>query len=231
MIATLVIETSLATYTFWRYKLESMTKLAITTLICLASFQLAEYFVCTGYGTDAERWSRLGFIMITALPPLAVHMMHKIADKPVGKLVYGSYGVMATFMVFFLTYHAAFIGHQCAGNYVIFQLGNQVGGAYSVYYYSILALGIGLGTKWINDFNKEAKKHKHQLQALKGLISGYLVFLIPAAVFNTLIPASRQAIPSVMCGFAVLYALILTLYIVPRMVKQKAVESDYLKKI
>lgn|SRR5487761_1249312 len=225
MLATLTIEGFLTVYTVWRYKMNDLTRLATLMLVGLASFQLAEYYVCTGYGLRAEEWSRLGFIMITALPPLGLHIMHQLADKPARKLVYGSYGVMAGFMAFFMTYRSAFIGHQCTGNYVIFQMGPSVGGAYMIYYYLLLATGIGLGIKWANEFQEVGQKARKKLESARGLIVGYLVFLVPTAIANTISPASRRAIPSVMCGFAVLFALILTLYILPRSGEAKAAES------
>ena len=43
MLATLTIEIILAIYTFWKYKLNAVTKIVIMLLICLALFQWAEY--------------------------------------------------------------------------------------------------------------------------------------------------------------------------------------------
>ena len=48
MLATLAIEITLAIYTFWRYKLNAVTRIAMALLICLALFQWAEYNVCEG---------------------------------------------------------------------------------------------------------------------------------------------------------------------------------------
>ena len=48
MLATLTIEIILAIYTFWKYKLNAVTKIVIMLLICLALFQWAEYNVCEG---------------------------------------------------------------------------------------------------------------------------------------------------------------------------------------
>ena len=47
---------------------------------------------------------------------------------------------------------------------------------------------------------------------------GYLVFLLPTAVTNTVQPSTISALPSIMCGFAVFYALILVFGILPRLV-------------
>src|SRR6185312_258892 len=60
MIATMVIETILAVYTVWRYKMSDMVRLAAITLLGLATFQLAEFFVCTGSIGHTIEWSRFG---------------------------------------------------------------------------------------------------------------------------------------------------------------------------
>ena len=221
MVATMVIEVSLAIYTVWRYKMDLFTRLATVMLVCLATFQLAEYFVCTGLGSMAEPWSRVGFVAITALPPLGLHMMHVLAGKPQRRLVYGSYAFMTAFMAFFLFSPGTFTGHQCTGNYVIFQFTANVTGVYSVYYFAWLLAGIGLGFRWANELKEKGKTAVKQLQTVQALVLGYLVFLVPSALAMTVNPNVRRGIPSVMCGFAVLLALILTLYILPRAAQSK----------
>ncbi len=227
MLATLVTETFLALYTVWRYKMTTLTRLAVTTLVALAIFQLSEYFVCTGYGMKAEQWSRVGFVAITVLPALGLHILHQLANKPIGRLIIGAYGSMTIFIVAFLAYSAAFIGHQCTGNYVIFQIGaDQLGGAYYVYYFGWLFTAITLGVHWANQLQDKGKAARKQLEAVKGLVAGYLVFLVPVAVANIVNPMSRQGIPSIMCGFAVIFALILTLYVLPRAAQQKQEDEE-----
>lgn len=217
MIATMITEVGLAVYALWRYRMSALIRLALVTLICLATFQLAEYYVCTGIGSMAVPWSRVGFVAITALPPLGVHIMHVLAGKPGRRLVRAAYATMALFMVFFLATPGIFTGHKCTGNYVIFQFTPDVTGAYSVFYFGWLAAGIGLGAKWANELKApQGQRAKRQLQTVRALIIGYLVFLVPSALSMTIRPGARRAIPSVLCGFAVLYALILALYIMPR---------------
>lgn len=221
MLATLTIETSLAIYTFWRYKLTEMTRLTVTMLLMLATFQLAEYHVCTGPGSGAIPWSRLGFVAITTLPAIGLHIMHLLAGKPVGRLVYSVYGVMAGFIGFFLIAPTVFTGHQCTGNYVIFQFSARVTGTYSVYYFGLLLLSLVLGFRWANELRLKGKTAVDHLQAVRGLIVGYLIFLVPTALAMTFRPQTSHGIPSVMCGFAVLLSLILTLYIMPRAAEAK----------
>jgi hypothetical protein len=212
----MAIEISLAAYTLWRYKMTVLGRLVVSMLSALAIFQLAEYFVCTGYGLHAEQWSRLGFVMISTLPPLGLHMLHVLADKPKRTAVKLSYITLAGFVGFFLTYHAAFIGHQCTGNYVIFQMGPRVGGTYAVFYYGWLSTAIILGARWADELMKQGVKARKKLEVVRALIVGYLIFLVPTALANSVKPETRAGIPSIMCGFAVLLTLILVLYVMPR---------------
>jgi hypothetical protein len=221
MLATLITEIVLAIYTVWRYKMTVVTRLITSMFVCLAAFQLAEYFVCTGYGLRAEQWSRLGFVMITILPPLGLHLAHVLAGKPRRRLVAASYATMVAYIGVFMFYHAAFNGHQCTGNYVIFQIGARLGGFYYLYYFSWLAAGIGLSAYWANQLMEKGQAFKKQLESVRGLIVGYLVFLIPVALANTIKPQTRRGIPSIMCGFAVILAFILAAYILPRVSELK----------
>jgi hypothetical protein len=221
MLATLTIESVLAIYTVWRYKMSTVTRLITGSLVMLGTFQLAEYFVCTGYGLHAEQWSRRGCVAITTLPPLGLHILHELADKPSRRLVPAAYATMAGFIVFFLSYHSAFIGHQCTGNYVIFQLGERVGGAYTIYYFGWLLTSLVLGWRWANQFMEKGKAVRTKLETVRALMIGYLVFLVPTALALTFQPSTRRGIPSIMCGFAVLFALILSFYVLPRAAEQK----------
>lgn len=218
----MTVEATLVVYTLLRYKLNDLGRLIALTLAMLGTFQLAEYFVCTGYGVTAENWSRLGFAAITTLPPLGLHIMHHLAGKTGRRLVFASYATMAGFIAFFLTYNTAFIGHQCTGNYVIFQIGYKMGGLYGLYYYGLLATALVLGWRWAQQLQeKHGDKVRRQIESVKAMMVGYLVFLVPTALANTVKPETRAGIPSIMCGFAVLFALILALYIAPRQLVHK----------
>lgn len=219
MVATLIIETCLAAYTLWRYKLTPITRLIVVSLLALATFQLCEYHVCTGYGSSAVHWSRAGYVAITLLPPLGLHMLYVLAGKPGRKLVAFAYATMAAFVVYFLTYDAAFIGYQCTGNYVIFQIGARPALAYGAYYYGWLLAAIVLGVRWV--LQAKGKVAVKQVKTIEALIIGYLVFLLPTAIVNSVKPETRRGIPSIMCGFAVLFALILVLYILPKVGTQR----------
>lgn len=222
MLATFIIEMVLAVYTVWRYKMNTLGRLVTVSLVALAIFQLCEYHVCGGWGVRASEWSRAGYVAITLLPPLGLHILHVIAGKSRRRLVVAAYFSMTAFIAYFTLNPSAFQGYQCTGNYVIFQIGLNGARAYGLYYYGWLVTAIGLGIKWVRQLVRRDGEQSHvRLHAVRALIIGYLVFLVPTALANSVKPETRRGIPSIMCGFAVLFALILTLYILPRLGKRR----------
>ena len=214
MIATFLIEISLALYAFFRYKMSELMYVILLLLTMLGIFQLSEYFVCT---SSSETWSRLGYVAITTLPALGIHLFYLLSDNKNRKIVYASYLIMILFSVYFLAANDVFQGYVCTGNYVIFQLNHMAGLIYQTYYFGLMFLSIALSVFWLN----KHKRSKNKKKLIQALIVGYLVFLVPTAVVNAFLPDTRSGIPSVMCGFAVIFALILALYITPRTLKKK----------
>ena len=210
MIATCVIELVLAVYALVRYKMTPAVRLAATMLGLLAIFQLAEYNVCGHSNLRALVWSRLGYVAITLLPPLALHLVHIIAKQKSRLLVYLAYGMGLGFAIIFGLSSRAFASHICAGNYAIFQLIRPLGGLYFAYYYTWLLVGIAASLI----FSIGAARRVSEALVLQ--VFGYLSFLLPTGIVNALDPRTIAGIPSVMCGFAVIYALILAFGIMPR---------------
>ena len=58
----------------------TLTRLTAATLALLALFQLCEFHVCRS-GWIAGTWSRIGFIAITMLPPLGIHIIQNISKR------------------------------------------------------------------------------------------------------------------------------------------------------
>jgi len=222
MVATLIFETAAAIYMVWRYRMSVLARLIVTALVALAVFQLSEYYVCTGIAGHGVAWSRLGYVAISTLPPLGLHILHVLGGKKQRVLVATAYASMAGFIAYFLTYHNAFVGYQCTGNYVIFQIGFWPAIAYGVYYYGWLFTALAIGLHWLKDMKQHSKKVLAQAQAIRGLLIGYLVFLLPTAIANSVSPATRRGIPSIMCGFAVLFACMLAAYIAPRQLRKRS---------
>ncbi len=207
MLLTMIIEVTMFFYVIYRYKLNSVTRIIAAILILLAIFQLAEFNVCGGY--KSELFMHIGFVAITLLPALGLHLIYKIAKKTNNWSIYSTYLVSFIFAITLGFQNTAFLSRVCGGNYSIFTLANKVGGFYFAYYYLLLILGIGLCLYFARSSSKKIKKALY-LQAF-----GYLSFLLPTGIVNTINPKTINGIPSIMCGFAVIYALILVFAITP----------------
>ncbi len=209
MVATFVIELFLAAYTVFRYKMTTVVRLTTAILILLATFQLAEFNVCGRTDSLALMWSRIGYVAITLLPPLALHLVLTIKGKNPRWLLMIAYGSSLAFATFIGLGAKTFAGHVCAGNYAIFQLAHPLGGMYFTYYYAWLLFGIGLSLYFAISANQKVR------EALILQVFGYLSFLLPTGIVNAVDPKTINAIPSVMCGFAIIYAIILAFGILP----------------
>ena len=208
MLATFFIEFALAFYTIWRYKMTPLTRLATAFLAALGTFQLAEYMICGGLGLDHVGWVQLGYAAITLLPALGLHMTTVIAKKSAKPLLAAAYATTAAYVIYFVVVGPSIITHQCAPNYAIFNLSGHGYLYYGTFYYGWLFVTVGLAALW-------ARQQPSRALALRWMAIGYSVFIIPTTLANMVDPATISAIPSIMCGFAVICAIILAWRVLP----------------
>lgn len=209
MVATFLIEMTLAFYVVWRYKMSELTRLVTLLLVSLATFQLAEYFVCGGLGMNGQMWSRVGYVAITLLPPLGLHVTQVIAKKPVNRLTVLAYATSFLWIGLFALSQQAFSGYQCGGNYVIFQLTPPLGGLYFIHYYLWLFITMYLATGYAKKASVRVRK------ALQAQVMSYAAFIVPTSLIRLVWPDTAQGMPSIMCGFAVIFAITMAVAIMP----------------
>jgi hypothetical protein len=209
MVASFVIEILLAIYVFVRHRITRFGKVAGLVLLLLATFQLAEYRICDVGGASELLWSRIGFVAITLLPLAGLYLVSLVSHKQhFLKLGY----VSATALVlYFLFVPKAITGAICGGNYVLFNTSSDLFRLYGFYYLGFLLLGIWESIEHVASLKRQAGARS----ALQWLIVGYLSFMGPMGVLYLSVPATRNAAASIMCGFAVLLAVILTFKVVP----------------
>lgn len=214
MIATFVIEIGLALYALFRYKRSLLVGLSVALFVFLAIFQLAEYFVCGGAGQSAMMWSRIGYAAITMLPPLGVHIAYVIGGEKKRPQIWALYMLAAAFIVYFIFAGNAFVSNYCTGNYVIFQMQHWAVTAYTWYYYGLLLLTVAISLIFAY---RQPKKRK----TLYWFVGGYAAFILPTATVNVINPDTISGIPSIMCGFAVLLAVIFSVKVLPTAAKKR----------
>lgn len=207
MIVTFIVEMLLAGYTFLKARNSKFGRGAIYTLVFLAFFQLSEYQICAG--ANSFLWSRIGLFSITLLPVLGIYMVSLINKKT--WLLYLGYILSFGFITYFLLVPKAIESASCGGNYVIFSGPQSLFKFYGFYYFGFLLLAMWESFQRI----KEDKKNDILRKVLFWFIVGYLSFILPLTLVYVFIASTRAAVASVMCGFAVIFAIILALKIVP----------------
>lgn len=206
MIITFIIEMILAIYTFVKSIKHKSDFGIVMVLVFLAMFQLSEYQICDG--SDLLLWARIGLFAITFLPVLGVYLISRLRKEM--KLIKVSFFIAIAFVAFFILVPTSIKEVTCGGNYIIFDMEKGIYSLYGYYYFGFLLLGIWQASKGIKSDNKKKVK-----EALGWFIVGYLSFILPLTLVYIFIPITRVAVESIMCGFAVIFAFILTFKIAP----------------
>jgi hypothetical protein len=212
MVLTFVVEMTLTAYTYLRFKAKEYVVITVALLCCLAIFQVAEFHICVISSTP--NWARLGYVAITLLPPLGIHLVTLVNRNSALRLV--CYLVAFVMIALFFMDPIAVHGAICQGNYVILSVHAPVDFYFKWYYTIFLLVGIAEAMRCIYVTPEKARRKRAvRRNLLTGLIAGYLIFILPTGIAYLVNSEVMMAIPSVMCGFAVLMALIIVFYVLP----------------
>lgn len=222
MLLTFLFETFAAGFVLFKYKTSEISRLIIYILLALAGFQLAEFMVCGGFGWDGVRWARFGYASITLLPPLGLHLAYKIAGVKANWLVYWAYITCAVFMLYYSFAVSTVEAGVCRANYSVFNTPSPWGNIFGIYYYGWLLVGLYFAIQKSAFLkNSKSKVDKTKGSALQWLALGYMSFMLPTTFVNIVDPSTIEGIPSIMCGFAVILAMILLGFVAPRALESK----------
>lgn len=244
MLITFIFESFSAAFAIFKYKPSRIRTLIILLLMSLAGFQAAEFMVCGTEHFSGMDWARFGYLAITLLPPLGLHLAHEISGKKAGILVKTSYLTCVLFSIYFVfVSRSVFTGENtCRANYSVFNTPNGVATLlYTLYYYGWLFIAVFFCWSQISKMSREnnrgilrifisrSKKlneiinseNLRKILALKWLICGYIAFILPTTIVNIINPSTIEGIPSIMCGFAVLMAIVLIGFVAPRTLELK----------
>jgi hypothetical protein len=207
MLATMAIEGILAIYVLLRYRRGAFAKIAAVLLALLGIFQLSEFQVCSNQ--NPLFWSHFGLAAITLLPIVGLQLISYVTQKR-RFLVIGC-AIAAALVLVFLFVPQSITGSLCGGNYVVFNGPTGLYQFYGAYYFAFLIFAI-----WQLLETMREKKGTIIRQVLRWFIIGYLSFMAPMGVIYALYAPARVAVTSIMCGFAVILALIVAFQIVPK---------------
>jgi len=166
-------------------------------------------------------WSRIGFFAITLLPVVGLYTISQVSRK--NHFLKLGYVLAILYLIYFIFVPKSIAGAICGGNYIIFDAPQMIYRLYGFYYFGFLILGIWSALEGIILEERPTREKS----ILEWFIAGYASFMVPMALVYIVFPVTRQAITSIMCGFAIIFAFILAFKITP---KYHAIHKEKSKK-
>ena len=219
MLATFAIEIIFALYILWRYKFTAITRLIVSLLVLLAVFQAPSSCYAEVWRLKVAPGQRLAMEQLRFYPPLGIHLAYLLANKSQESCSIRLHSSVL-FFAYCICYPNNFWPHMLP-NYVTF---NTANGSNDTLYNLLLWLAI----RWhILTYMWAPTLHKHR-KALYALMTGIWP-AIPTTTVTILWNKAIAGIPSIMCGFAVILAGLLTLKVAPENIKLKTHHSFHFK--
>jgi hypothetical protein len=131
--------------------------------------------------------------------------------------------IAGLFVLYFIFAPRNDVSSFCGGNYVIFTGPSALYEFFGAYYFGFLILSI-----WQSVTARHKTKSTLFQSILKWIVIGYLSFMLPLIIVYTIYAPARVAVASIMCGFAVIFAFILTFEIVPKFYKYELLNKSNL---
>ena len=204
-LATFLVELLFVIGAVARYRLLPFGRLVTILLALLGTFQLAEYALCSG--RDHEFWMLVAWIAITCMPAICLHLVALATGRWMASAYCWYGGGLASIAILLRTPQVVGAA-TCTGRFVALSATQAFGTMYAAYYMSGLLLSVGLLVTGL------ARRIGHR-PLLVWILVGYCVFLVPMTVIALVVAVSWTSVPSIMCGFAVLYAIVLSVRVLP----------------
>lgn len=186
--------------------LRAIARTTGTILALLAGYQLTEVAICANVGA-AGFLPRLAFLVVTWLPALGLLLVTQI-HRPKSRLLNvsaltmlaGAVGIVA-WIVLDRSFATASVCNAVFARYAHVHPRFQL---YAGYYW----LGL-LGMAALSAYGAYISTDPHRRRWLSHVHVGTLGFVVPSIVTSLFVPTARSALPSVMCHFALIFAVLL----------------------
>lgn len=200
----------------WALRIAGDGKIRRTTaviLFTLAGYQLLEVLLCGA--TERVLLARLAFADVVWLPPLAIRLLVLLAkpEKRWPHHVERALFVLAGILTMWVLLDPNFVvGAVCSAVIASFIHPEAYYLIYGLYYQLVLGAAVFGGAIVMSRSGDRVRRAQ-----IADLQMGILGFLIPALLTSVVVPAAYDAVPSVMCH----YALILSLFLIHLVARER----------
>ncbi len=176
-------------------------------LFFLAGYQIIEAIFCTGSPVTLAFLPRLAFMMVAWLPPTGLLLVARLYPTKTRTVYYFAYAmfIFCAALVASIAVDKAFVtASVCEIVFARYINPTPLYRTYGIFYQSGL-----MGMLLLPAYGVTICKDDHQRLLLGQVLLGSIAFIFPALVTVAVIPIANNALPSVMCHFALLLALFL----------------------
>lgn len=181
---------------------------AATILLFLAGYQIVEAIFCTGLLTvTGQLLPRMAFGVVAWLPPtglLLVARLYPTTSKAFHRYAYVMYA-MCTLLVAGIVMDRNFVSESvCMVVFARYTTPTTLNHFYGFFYQAGL-----MSMLLISAFGVTLCHDDHQRLLLGQILLGCIGFIFPALITVAVIPVAEDALPSILCHFALVLALFL----------------------
>jgi len=175
-------------------------------LLLLAGYQLAEVAICADVPASGFL-PRLAFLIVTPLPPLGLLLIAQLRrprSGPTYLCAYAALAAAAGIVVWIAVDRSFATASVCSAVYARYAHAMPRFRVYAWFYW----LGL-VGMILLSGRGAMTCRDPRRRRQLLSLFAGTLAFVLPSMVLSWFVPATRGALPSVLCHFALLFAVFL----------------------
>ena len=175
-------------------------------LLLLAGYQIAEVAICADVSASGFL-PRLAFIIVTWLPPLGLLLIAQLRRPRSGPTYLSAYAVLAAaagIVVWIAVDRSFATASVCNAVYARYAYVMPRFRVYAGFYWVGLA-----GMAFLSCRGAMTCRDPRRREQLVLLFAGALAFVLPSIALSWFVPATRGALPSVLCHFALLLAAFL----------------------
>lgn len=175
-------------------------------LLLLAGYQLTEVAICADAGA-AGFLPRFAFIIVTWLPALGlllIALLHRPRSRSLFACAIAMLTISAGIVAWIALDRSFATASVCNAVFARYAHAHPRFQLYAGYYW----LGL-LGMAALSAYGALKSGDPHRRRLLSHVHVGTIGFVIPSIVTSLFVPAARSALPSVMCHFALILAVLL----------------------
>jgi len=207
-VSTATLEIAAAVWTLRGPGRKSIRTATGAILLFLAGYQVIEAVLCSGLlAVPSPALSRLAFIVVAWLPPTGLLLVSRLYPGSPCWLRGYAYAMYAfcLYLVAGILLDGQFVtASVCLIVFAQYQNPTPLYQTYGIFYQSGL-----MGMLLISAYGVTVCKDDRQRLLLGQVLLGSLAFILPSLVTVAVIQVAKDALPSIMCHFALLLALFL----------------------